>query len=187
MQRPGERKTTGKAAAGGDQSDGQLADAPAVKVRGLPALLIRRHLGIGWWGLLIFLTLGIVLELLHSFKFPGYLAPGNGTRRLLWTLAHSHGTLFSLIHIAFAATLTTASWMGGAKGGVDQQKQVGNLSWASRCLTGALVLMPLGFFAGGWGLQAGDPGWGIFLAPVGAALLLIGVGLTLVVLGQNWS
>jgi len=123
----------------------------------------RRHLRIGWWMLLISLSLGIVLESLHGFKVGWYLDVTNETRRLLWTLAHAHGTLLGLLHIAFAATLGV--------GGLS--------SWRCRltsvCLIAAGVLLPGGFFLGGFGIQGGDPGLGILLVPAGAAALLCGV------------
>src|SRR5438128_8366345 len=68
------------------------------------ALLIRRHLHFGWWTLLIFLTAGLALEALHGFKVEAYLKVSNETRRLMWTLAHAHGTLLGLVNLGFAAT-----------------------------------------------------------------------------------
>jgi hypothetical protein len=62
--------------------------------------LIHRHLRAGWWGLLIYLGLGIALEMLHGFKIGFYLDVSNHTRRLMWTLAHAHGTLLALVNIA---------------------------------------------------------------------------------------
>jgi len=120
---------------------------------------------IGWIGLLIFLTMGIVLESLHGFKSGYYLDTRNVTRRLMWTLAHSHGTLFSLVNIGFALCVTR---IGAPRAGL--------LRIASFGLTGALALMPLGFFLGGLKLYGGDPGLGILLVPLGAILLLAGVG-----------
>ena len=127
--------------------------------------VVRRHLLIGWTGLLVFLLLGIALELLHGMKSGYYLDTRNATRRLMWTLAHAHGTLFSLVNIAFAISVNRLSF--------DQERC---RTLASRCLTGALVLMPSGFFLGGLKLYGGDPGLGILLVPVGAVLLLLGVG-----------
>lgn len=122
---------------------------------------------IGWWTLLIFLTLGVVLEALHAFKAPGYLSVANETRRLMWTLAHAHGTLLGLVHLAFAATLRhLPDWPAKTS------------AIASASLTGATILMPAGFFLGGISSKAGDPGIGIVLLPVGALLLLIAVLLT---------
>ena len=66
----------------------------------------RRHLRFGWWSLLGFLILGLALELLRGFKVGLYLDVPNETRRLMWTLAHAHGALLGLVHIAFAVSLT---------------------------------------------------------------------------------
>ena len=61
----------------------------------------RLHLWFGWWALLIFLALGIVLEMLHGFKVGWYLNVENESRRLMWNLAHSHGTLLAFVNLAF--------------------------------------------------------------------------------------
>ncbi len=127
----------------------------------------RRHLRFGWWSLLVFLTLGMALESLHGFKVGWYMDASNETRRHLWTLAHAHGTLLSLIHVAFGLTLLRVpEW-------TERWRSVG-----SRCLIGATILMPGGFFLGGLVFHAGDPGLGILLLPLGAALLFAAVGLT---------
>ena len=137
---------------------------PAAQAR----ILERRHLILGWIGLLVFMSLGIFLEVLHGLKLDLYLDVRNATRRLMWTLAHAHGTLFSLVNIAFALTLPRLS-------GVPMKT-------ASRCFVGALAVFPLGFFLGGLWIYGGDPGPGILLVPVGAILLLYGTGLTLIAL-----
>ena len=67
------------------------------------AALQRRHLRVGWTSLLVFVVLGGVLESMHGFKVDWYLAVGNETQRLLWRLAHAHGTFLSLVHIGFEA------------------------------------------------------------------------------------
>ncbi len=126
--------------------------------------LTSRHLQWGWWGLLVFLSLGIILEALHGFKVGAYLDVGNETRRLMWTLAHAHGTMLSLIHMAFALSLPHLSSMA--------QRKARRMSG---CLIGASILMPGGFFLGGWVTYGGDPGLGIFLLPIGAFLLFMGV------------
>lgn len=129
--------------------------------------LAGRHLSFGWWTLLVFLTLGIVLEALHAFKVGSYLSVANETRRLMWTLAHAHGALLGLVHLAFAfAVRTIPDWPMKSR------------SIASSTLIGATILMPAGFFLGGVGSKAGDPGLGIVLLPVGAALLVLSVLLT---------
>ena len=132
--------------------------------------LSRRHLWAGWAGLLIFLSFGIILESLHGLKLNSYLDPRNVTRRLMWTLAHAHGTLFSLIQIAFAVSLNSL-----------RAQSPKALKVVSRCLIGSLITMPLGFFLGGLSLYGGDPGVGIILVPVGALMMLTGVGTFLLV------
>jgi membrane protein DedA with SNARE-associated domain len=133
-------------------------------------VLTRRHLQYGWWSLLCFLTLGMVLEALHGFKAGMYLDVSNSTRRLMWTLAHAHGTLLSLVHIAFGASLQfLPAWTPRSRG------------LASACLTSAGFLIPGGFFLGGiadFKRYQGDPGLGIVLVPVGALVLFTGVFLT---------
>jgi hypothetical protein len=118
----------------------------------------------GWWSLLLFLSLGIVLEAMHGFKIGWYLDVGNETRRLMWTLAHAHGTLLALIHIGFALSLSALS--------------NGNVRWrrlASPCLIGASILLPGGFFLGGIFIYGGDPGVGVLLLPIGALLLFVAI------------
>jgi len=126
--------------------------------------LIRRHLLIGWWSLLLFLSLGIALEAMHGFKVGWYLNVSNETRRLLWTLGHAHGTLLSLVHIAFAASLARI------RPSPDGWTRV-----CSACLSSAGLLLPGGFLLGGLVVYGGDPGLGILLVPIGALFLLIGV------------
>jgi len=128
--------------------------------------LFRRHLRVGWWSLLVFLSLGLVLEAMHGFKIGWYVSVANETRRLMWTLAHAHGVLLALVHLAFAATLR----MNGEKSAPPRA--------ASLCLLAATVLLPGGFFLGGWVVYGGDPGRGVLLVPVGAALLFVAVLLT---------
>lgn len=129
-----------------------------------PSLLTQRHLRFGWWTLLLFLTLGLVLETLHGFKVGAYLNVSNETRRLMWTLAHAHGTLLGLVNLAFAFTLSRlAEWTARPRG------------VASVCLRSATVLLPGGFFLGGLFVHGGDPGLGILLVPVGGLLLLVAV------------
>ena len=125
---------------------------------------VRRHLRFGWWSLLFFLSLGIVLEAMHGFKIGWYLDVSNGTRRLMLTLAHAHGTLLSLVHVVFGLTL-----------GARPDGWTPRLRFASASLVGASLLLPGGFFLGGLVIYAGDPGIGILLVPVGAVLLLAAV------------
>lgn len=123
--------------------------------------LVRQHLRIGWWMVLIFLTLGIALEALHGLKIGWYLNVSNETRRLMFTLAHSHGVLIGVLHLAYAFSLTALA------------APPARLS--SMCLTASGVLLPGGFLLGGAVIHGGDPGKGVLLVPIGAALLLIAV------------
>lgn len=126
-----------------------------------------RHFRWGWWSLLLFLSLGIALEAMHGFKMGFYLNPSNATRRLMWTLAHAHGTLFALVHLALAASvLHFTGWEARSR------------SLASLTLRGAGLLVPAGFFLGGVQFFKADPGLGILLVPPGALLLLVSVYLT---------
>lgn len=134
---------------------------------------VRFHLRFGWWSLLAFLTLGVALEALHGFKVGFYLDVDNEVRRLTWTLAHAHGALLGLVHVALAATLHIAEPKGWAP------------ILGSRALTIASVLLPLGFFLGGIGTHGGDPGVGIIFVPVGALALFLGVGLVGASLGRG--
>lgn len=123
--------------------------------------LVVRHLRVGWWGLLVFLSLGLALEALHGFKVGAYLDVGNETRRLMWRLAHAHGTLLSLVNLAYAFTV--------------RARPTAAVSLASTGLVVAWALVPLGFFAGGVTVHGGDPGLPVLLVPVGAVALFAGV------------
>lgn len=126
--------------------------------------LVLRHLRLGWWSLLLFLTLGLVLESLHGFKVQWYVGTAAEIRRVMWRLAHAHGTLLALVHIAWALTLRALP-----------RHDSGSTHWASRCLIAAWLCLPLGFFLGGLGIRAGDPGPGVLLVPPGGAALFAGV------------
>ena len=127
----------------------------------------QKHFRIGWWALLLFLTLGIVLESLHGFKVGWFLDVGTEMRRLMWRLAHAHGALLGLVHIAFGSTVLWAdAWSSGRRAA------------ASYCLIAGSILLPAGFFLGGLFIYDGDPGLGALLIPPGALALLISVSLT---------
>ncbi len=121
-----------------------------------------RNLRFGWWSLLVFLSLGGALETLHGFKIGWYVDVGNETRRLMFTLAHAHGTLLALINIA--AGLTALN--------VDRFELRPSVSFA---LIWAAILLPAGFFLGGIVIYDGDPGLGVWLVPVGAILLFYSI------------
>jgi len=122
---------------------------------------------------LCFLTLGFVLEVFHGFKIRWYLDVSNDTRRLMWTLAHSHGTLLALINLGFGLTVRTIPEHGGNRRAL-----------ASKCLLLASLLLPTGFFLGGITIHSGDPGLGILLVPIGAILLFAACLLTAIGIGK---
>jgi len=123
-----------------------------------------RHLRFGWWSLLVFSALGLGLETLHGFKVGAYLDASNDTRRLTWTLAHTHGTLLAFVHVLFGLNVQSRPDFAAR-----------NQRVISLCLIGASVLLPGGFFLGGITFYSGDPGLGVLLVPIGAMLLLIAI------------
>jgi hypothetical protein len=121
-----------------------------------------RNLKFGWWSLLVFLSLGGVLEILHGFKVGWYVDVGNDVRRLMFTLAHAHGTALALVNIA--AGLTARSFKN-----FEMRRSISlSLIWAG-------VLFPVGFFLGGVVTYGGDPGLGIWMVPIAAILLFYAV------------
>jgi hypothetical protein len=140
---------------------------------GDPARRARFHLRLGFWLLLGFLSLGLVLEALHGFKVPWYLSAANERRRELFTLAHAHGTLLALLNVVFGLRMQAPPAWPAAP-----------LGLASRCLVAATLLLPGGFLLGGAFIYAGDPGPGILLVPLGALLLFAAVLLAARSLGR---
>lgn len=135
--------------------------------------LIRRHLRFGWWALGVYLLLGVFLEAFHAMKAGFYLDVGNETRRLMFQLAHTHGTLLALVNILYALTMRVVD--SAANG------------FASASLLGATLLMPAGFFLGGIWARGGDPGVGAALIPAGALALVVGVAVIATNLGNEQS
>jgi hypothetical protein len=125
------------------------------------APLIDRHVRVGWVTLLLSTLFGLGLDGLHAFKVGWYLDVANETRRLMWTLAHAHGTLLGLVNLAFGATARLRPLRSAVRHGA-----------ASRCLLAATALLPVGFLLGGLFVDGGDPGLGIVLVPLGGALLV---------------
>jgi hypothetical protein len=144
------------------------APKPASVPTGLDAhSVVQRHLTFGWWSLLIFLTAGLVLEGLHGLKSQSYLGVHQEMRRLMWTLAHAHGTLLSVVNLGFAFMVyVTGQW-------AEKRRNL-----ASALLRAATILMPAGFFLGGLFTYSGDPGLGILLVPIGGIFLFVAVLVT---------
>ena len=129
-----------------------------------PVTLASLNVRFGLWALLAYLALGIAIDAMHGFKVSWYL--DFETRRLMWTLAHAHGVLTSVLAIGF---------------GVLLQLSAEPAPWhrvASACLLAAVVLLPGGFLLGGIYVYDGDPGVGVLLAPLGGALLFAAVLVT---------
>ena len=127
----------------------------------------RFHLRLGWWSVLVFLSWGIVVEGFVAFGWEYYGEPGTEMTRLMWRLAHVHGALLGMVHLAFGTSIFLATaWTSSTR------------RIASYCLTWAGVLLPLGFLLGGLFAADGDPSLGVFLVPLGALLLFTAVLLT---------
>lgn len=128
---------------------------------------VSRHLQIGWQCLALFMLFGLALELMHAFKVQFFLNVSTEPRRLMWTLAHAHGTMLGLLNLAFSFTTFLSSDSSGF-----------HRKFASLALITATVLVPGGFFLGGLWMHGGEPGYGIVLVPLGAILLVLAAVLT---------
>ena len=124
--------------------------------------------------MLVFLTLGLVLEFLHGFKVSLYLDPDKELRRELWTLAHAHGTLLSLVQLLFSAAITSGHFRSPRRAKL-----------CSVLLLGATLLLPGGFFLGGVAPTEWDPWIGIIWVPLGGLFLLGGVLVAAIEVGSN--
>ena len=128
------------------------------------------NLRLGWWMIIAFACVGLVLEGLHAFKLPYYLDVGAEPRRLMWTLAHAHGVLLGLIQVALGLSQKVLA--------IPYPPP-----W-ERLLAAGALLIPIGFFAGGFYIAGGDPGPGVLLVPVGAVAVLIALGRFAWLVGQ---
>lgn len=124
--------------------------------------LARAHALWGWAGLFTWLAFGTALELLHGFKTPTYLE--DAMRRELWTLAHFHGAMLSVVNVVYVRWSDNPTLSPAARRS------------ASVALRAGSALLPLGFLLGGVAHYEGDPSLGIFLAPLGAVCVLFAVG-----------
>ena len=83
-------------------------------------------------------------------------------RRLMFTLAHAHGTLLAVVNIIAGLTARNIERF-------ELQRSI------SSALILAAILLPGGFFLGGVVTYGGDPGLGVWLVPVGAVLLFYSI------------
>ena len=129
-----------------------------------PSVPGKRNLRAGWWTLLVFVCLGILLEIGLGFRGHFYMDVSQQTRRLMWRLAHAHGTLLALLNIMY--------------GLIAVQSSNGGQQFGSRALLAASWLIPSGFFLAGLFAYQSTPGLATLLIPPGAVLLAIGIFLT---------
>lgn len=112
----------------------------------------------GWAGVAIWMSFGLLLEGLLGFRAPAYLQ--DSVRRELFQLAHTHGTVLSLVLLFAAFTL--------------KNNLVAANNLAILALRIGSILMPLGFLLGGMFHPKDDAGIGIFLAPIGGLMIIFG-------------
>ncbi len=122
------------------------------------AQISRMHVRVGLWSLAAFVMLGAALEVFHAYKSPFYLDAGHETTRLLLRLAHAHGTLLSLVQIAY--------------GLIVHARPAAASRIASGAFLASLALVPAGFLLGGVFARGADPGLAIALVPPGAVALI---------------
>jgi hypothetical protein len=120
--------------------------------------LIERLLLQGWASIAILMSFGLLLEGLLGYKIPAFLE--DSQRRELFRLAHTHGTLLSLVLITAALCLRLF--------------EIRPPAVAIAALRLGALLMPLGFLLGGIWHPEGDPGVGIWLVPPGALMVIFG-------------
>ena len=126
-----------------------------------PSVPGKRNLRAGWWTLLVFVCLGILLEIGLGFRGHFYMDVSQQTRRLMWRLAHAHSTLLALLNIMY--------------GLIAVQSSNGGQQFGSRALLAASWLIPSGFFLAGLFAYQSTPGLATLLIPSGAVLLAIGI------------
>jgi uncharacterized membrane protein YgdD (TMEM256/DUF423 family) len=113
----------------------------------------------GWIGVAIWMSFGLLVEGLIGFRSPAYLQ--DAVRRELFRLAHTHGTVLSILLLVAYLHLTN--------GPVEPPEPA---IWSLRIGT---IVMPAGFLLGGIWHYESDPGLLIFLAPLGGLLVIFGV------------
>ena len=120
--------------------------------------LVERLLLQGWASIAIWMSFGLLLEGLLGYKIPAFLE--DGQRRELFRLAHTHGTLLSLVLVTAALCVRLF--------------EIRPPAVAVNALRLGALLMPLGFLLGGMWHPEGDPGVGIWLVPPGALMVIFG-------------
>ena len=122
----------------------------------------------GWISVAIWMAVGLLLEGLLGYKAPSYL--NDPQRRELFRLAHTHGTLLSVVLVVAALT---AQRFGAPPKLAQTSLRIG------------AVMMPVGFLLAGIWHPEGDPGLAIWLVPPGALLVIFGAVATALSLKTN--
>jgi len=107
----------------------------------------------------LWIFFGLLLDSFMGMKQLFYLS--DPVRREMWRLAHTHGTLMTLVFLAYV------HFRGIAKKLHENMMFIGAL------------LMPVGFFLGGILTTEIDPFVGVFLVPIGGLLFVLGMLLSL--------
>ncbi|MEP6847452.1 MAG: hypothetical protein ABI999_01260 [Acidobacteriota bacterium] len=113
----------------------------------------------GWIGVAFWISFGLLIEGLIGFRSPSYLS--DPVRRELFRLAHTHGTVLSIL-LLIALIYLAKNFITPPTAAI----------WSLRIGT---VLMPAGFLLGGIWHYESDPGVMIFLAPLGGLMVIFGV------------
>jgi hypothetical protein len=112
-----------------------------------------------WFGLLFWMSVGLLFEGLIGFRAPVYLQ--DPLRRELFRLAHAHGTMLNILLLVVNLYLV--------------RDLISPPKIAVRALQAGVIVMPFGFLLGGLWHYESDPNFLIFLAPVGGLLIIFGI------------
>jgi len=112
-----------------------------------------------WFGLLFWMSMGLLFEGLIGYRSPAYLQ--DALRRELFRLAHAHGALLSILLLVMNLYLL--------------KQLISPPKIAVRALQAGVVLMPFGFLLGGVWHYESDPNFLIFLSPLGGLLIIFGI------------
>lgn len=112
-----------------------------------------------WFGLLFWMSMGLLFEGLIGFRTPAYLQ--DPLRRELFRLAHAHGTILCIL-LLVANLYLVRGLIAPPKAAVISL-QIGT------------ILMPFGFLLGGLWHYESDPNFLIILSPLGGLLIIFGV------------
>jgi vacuolar-type H+-ATPase subunit I/STV1 len=118
------------------------------------SLLLQSFIGIAAW-----MSFGLLLEGFIGFRVSGYMSVP--IRREMFQLAHTHGTLLSLLLLVSTLTIS--------------KELVYPNKFATLSLRIGTILMPLGFLLGGIQPNKDEPNALVFLAPIGGILVIFGI------------